>query len=295
MNINVCICTYKRPELIATLESLENQCLPEDVTVKIIIADNDEVDSARERVEHFALSSRYDIQYVHAPKHNISIARNACLDHVDCNWVAILDDDEVASESWLNDLVSCQKVSKVDVVFGPVIAQYPDTAPGWMQAGDYHSNKPVRRDGVVQTGHTCNMLMRWERNDVREQRFLLDKGRTGGEDTEFFFRLWRMGLKLEICEAALIYEPIQTNRLNFNWIKKRKFRSGQSYAYHSTDLSIISKLKLGVLSVVKVLYCLAMTLVKIANPNKYKFWLLRAYFHAGVMAGVLNLKEGELY
>ncbi len=293
--INVCICTYKRPEIIATLESIESQCLPKEVILKVIIADNDEVDSARERIKKYARSSQLEIEYVHAPKHNISIARNTALDHVDADWVAIIDDDEIASETWISDLIQCQESTQADVVFGPAIAQYPDSAPTWMKEGDYHSNRITKRSGIVQTGHTCNVLMRWGSDVMREQRFLPDKGRSGGEDTEFFFRLWRLGVKLELCESALVYEPIHPERLNIKWIKKRKIRSGQSYAYHSTALTLLSRLKLGFISVVKIIYCFMFMLFKFNKQSEQKFWYLRAYFHLGVLGGVLNLREDELY
>ena len=42
-----------------------------------------------------------DISYIHAPARNISIARNACVEAATGKWIAFIDDDELASENWL--------------------------------------------------------------------------------------------------------------------------------------------------------------------------------------------------
>ncbi len=298
IHIDICMCTYRRPEILHALQSLTCQYLPNNISIRVIVVDNDKTDSARELVENYAAASELKIRYIHAPKQNISIARNASLDHADVNvdWLAFIDDDEIASPDWLMNLVNCAEKTGADVIFGPAYAQYPNSTPNWIREGNYHSNIPISRNGVVQTGHTCNALVNWKREDFRKQRFLLEKGRSGGEDTEFFFRLWRMGAKMEICEDAVVYEPVGPERLNFNWIKKRKFRSGQSYAYHSTtDFTLLIRSRLGIVSVCKVLYCFVGALLKRGDETASKYWHLRAHFHRGVLAGVLNLSEKELY
>jgi len=298
MLINICICTYRRPDVLLTLDSLGRQLLGSNMHLRVIIADNDEVDSARELIQSYTINSSLDIYYVHAPKNNISLARNACLENADegADWLAFIDDDEVASPEWLGNLVTCAQQTGSDVVFGPVFAQYPDFAPAWMREGDYHSNIPERRNGIVQTGHTCNALVKWKHKDFRMQRFLLEKGRTGGEDTEFFFRFWRLGAKMEICTEAVVFESIAPERLSVDWIKKRKFRSGQSYAYHSVkNFAILSRFSLGIISVSKITYCFMFTVLSIGNESSYKYWQIRTHFHTGVLAGIFKLTEKELY
>lgn len=294
--INICLCTYRRPKLATTLESLSIQELPDNVIVSVIVADNDETDSARKIVEDYVASSQMDIKYVHSPKQNISIARNACLDNVDidADWIAFIDDDEVATPDWLANLLKHADETKADVVFGPVFAQYPKSVPSWIREGNYHSTIAIRRNGVVQTGHTGNTLMNWKRNDFHTQRFMLNRGCSGGEDTEYFFRLWRLGAKLEICENAIVLESVDPERLSFEWIKKRKFRSGQTYAYHGVE-NLISRLRLGTISACKVIYCYTYAAMKLADESENKFWRLRGNFHIGVLSGLCNVTEKKFY
>ena len=208
LTIDICVCTYRRPSIEDTLRSLDRQTLPDGVSARAIVIDNDETPSARDRVEAIAANLSMPVKYIHAPANNISIARNAGLDAATAQWIAFIDDDEVAEPDWLASLLQMARVNSLDAVFGPAIAVYPETAPNWMRQQDYHSNVPVRRGGVVQTGHTCNALMRASSPIVKGQRFLIEKGKTGGEDTEFFFRLWYAGAKFGISEAAIVHEAV---------------------------------------------------------------------------------------
>ncbi len=101
------------------------------------------------------------IEYIHAPAGNVALARNACLDHAHAPLIASIDDDEIADAHWLARLH--QGLQLLDVVFGPVQAQYAIDTPEWMRRGDFHSKVPVlRRDGRCDTGYTANVLLRRE-------------------------------------------------------------------------------------------------------------------------------------
>ena len=64
-----------------TLRSLGALETPPDATVRIVVADNDAVPSARTLVDALADELPFELLYVHCPASNISIARNACLDN----------------------------------------------------------------------------------------------------------------------------------------------------------------------------------------------------------------------
>ena len=124
-----------------------------------------------------------------------------------------------------------------------------------MRRQDYHSNKPERRNGVVQTGHTCNALLRWGGAPWQAERFDVARGRAGGEDTEFFFRLYHQGARFEICEQAVVREGVPPARLSFGWLARRKYRSGQSYAAVTRGLS--ARIVLALMAGAKVVICAA--------------------------------------
>ncbi len=295
-HVTVCICTFRRDSITAAVESVAAQELPEGASLSVVVADNDETPSARPIIEALDKANSVPVTYVHAPARNISIARNACLDHAIGEWAAFLDDDEYAPPDWLSDLLEAAQKDQLDVVFGAAKADYADDTPRWIKDRDYHSNIPERRNGEVQTGHTCNAMIRREHPLIKTERFRLDKGRTGGEDTEFFFRLWRKGVRLGISDTANVFEPVDPKRLNFNWIMTRKFRSGISYGRHSLDSdTLIARSKLLAVSAAKIAYSGLRALLQLPFQTNRNYWLFRAGFHSGVASSVFRVREQELY
>lgn len=291
MQVDILMCTFRRPAVVDALRSLDAQEVPGDVQLRIIVADNDETPSARDVVEAAAATMTTPVHYVHAPARNISIARNACLDAATGDWVAFIDDDETAPPAWISNLMA--QSDGVDAVFGPAIAQYGDDAPAWMAAQNVHSNIPERRGDTVETGHTCNALLRWRGAAWQDQRFDLARGKTGGEDTEFFFRIRQMGAQFAIAEDAIVTEDVAQSRMRTSWVLQRKYRMGQSYAAAAT--STAGRIKLGVLALAKMLFSAVMGILTLWSEEKRMFWLMRAALHLGVISGCLSLKQPEIY
>ena len=227
LQLTVCVCTYRRPQLRDTLASLAAQALPPGVTMRVVVADNDEQDGRRGEIEQWFSELGLDGQYVHAPKRNISIARNSCLDSARSRWVAFIDDDEVAPPDWLGNLLSSR--DNVECVFGVSRANYDGSgAPGWMVRGEFHSNIIRQRDGAA-NGYTCNVL--FDADFVRRHglRFREDLGQVGGEDTMFFREMEAAGARFGYNPEAVVHEDVPPSRANLRWLVNRQFRSGQNH------------------------------------------------------------------
>ena len=94
-DVDVCVCTFRRPSVARLLASLASQDLPAATHLRVIVADNDDIPSARETVMRAFADLGLEGVYLHAPARNISIARNACLNAARATLVAFIDDDEV--------------------------------------------------------------------------------------------------------------------------------------------------------------------------------------------------------
>ena len=165
----------------------------------------------------------YDVE----PRQNIALARNRALSHVRSRYFAFIDDDEAASETWLQSLVDCAARYQADVVFGPVLRALPDDAPAW--ASDCFRVDRLETGREVEFGGAGNVLLR---SDILRRvavRFDAAFGLTGGEDTDFFYRLHLSGCKLVWCDEALASEPVAPSRLTLQWVRRRGFRGGQTY------------------------------------------------------------------
>lgn len=293
-HIDICICTYRRPHLAKTLTSLSEIERPDGTVVQVRVADNDAEPSARPIIDTCATS--LPVAYVHAPARNISIARNACLDSSDAEFVAWLDDDEIVDKAWLRHLFETLMSKKYDAVFGPAIAVYPHDAPNHIANGDFHSNRPVERHGEVRTGHTCNALVDMRRVSTRALRFDVAKGRTGGEDTDYFHRLWKTGSQFGICDNAKVYEDVAQARLRPGWLMRRSFNAGHVFGELSRrDARLWALPKLILLALIKALYCLLRALASACFATSRLWWLRRCVMHLGVMAGLARITPKTQY
>lgn len=274
--IDICICTFRREAVVKAMHSVTAQAVGAGVVLRMIVADNDDTPSARSRV--MQAEGAVPVNYVHAPARNISIARNACLDAATGDCVAFLDDDETAPPGWIAAMLSCLQEAGADAVFGPARAIYPSGTPDWITRNDFLSNRPERRGDRIETGHTCNVLMR-----PTDLRFRTDLGRSGGEDTDFFFRMGQSGARFAICEGAEVYEAADPSRLRAGWLIERRFAEGRHYGASSPR----GREVLLAISMTKAVYSAIRALPHLARPPGLAFWLLRAVFHVGVGFGAL--------
>ncbi|RCS25645.1 glycosyltransferase family 2 protein [Phyllobacterium salinisoli] len=294
--IDIGVCTYRRRELEATLRSLARQVVPENCSIRIIIADNDVEPSARELVAQLAPSLPFELRYIHSPASNISIARNACLDASNGDFIAFIDDDETASEDWLAYLLAAALDGNADAVLGPVRASYGEEAPRWMSQGDFHSTFPVWVGGEIRTGYTCNVLLRRAAPCVAGRRFSLALGRSGGEDTQFFSELREAGGKIAYAPEAWVHEPVPAGRARFSWLAKRRFRVGQTHGRlicrKVTGLGLARQI---VLAAAKAFYSFAAALVTVLSATRRNRSLLRGIMHVGVISGLMGIREIQQY
>lgn len=284
--VDICICTFRRDSVADAIRSAAAQILPEGHDLRIVVADNDEVPSALARVK--SVETVVPLVYLHAPARNISVARNACLDAARDGWIAFLDDDETAPPDWLAKLLACAASEGADAVFGPSRAIYPAGTADWITVNDFHSNLPQRRGTAVETGHSCNTLFRSPPVSLRFDPAL---GRSGGEDTDFFFRLNRAGRKLAICEQAEVTETVSPRRLSLRWLAERRMAEGQHYATGSGK----PRPALVVGSLAKAAVSAACALPYAANRPKLAFWTMRTLFHLGVIRGAVRPSHRVAY
>jgi len=288
--VDVCVCTYRRPMLRECLEAI----LAQDVAApfRLIVADNAEEPQARELVESIA-AGPHEVVYVHAPAHNISIARNACLDAAKGEWVAFIDDDETPVAGWLAALLAEAKRGKWDAVLGPVNAVYPKGAPGWMKAGGFHSTRPVWVKGEILTGYTGNVLIRRAVIERTHIRFREEFGRTGGEDLDFFYRLRDWGARIGFAPDAVAYERVEEPRASLKWLMRRNFRAGQSHG--SRLLASGRRAKSLPAAGAKAAVCGVGAVLTAPLPRARNRFLTRAAMHAGVVARLAGRTEIETY
>jgi len=228
--IDICIATYKRPALLAELlSSLTKQSLEDGLTLRIIIIDNDVEKSALQIAKNFEHLFPENLVYFVEKQKGLSYVRNRAMQYIKSDFFAFLDDDETVEKFWLKKMYNTMIEKNADVVFGPVISIFPELAPEWARKNPCFNRKRKKTGDLVKTGATGNVLIRTKSLRFSNTFFDANYALTGGEDTEFFHKLYLLGKKLVWCNEGIAYEKVHLSRLTQKWILLRSFRKGQSF------------------------------------------------------------------
>ena len=289
--IEVCICTFRRESLSATLASLAGQDLPRGISLAVIVADNDHNDARRAGIEAAGRELGLALRYVHAPERNISIARNACLAAATRDWIAFIDDDEVARPDWLAQLIAARPGN--EIVFGVSQAGYPDPAtPRWIASGDFHSNRLAGNDPAW-NGYTANVLIDRRFAVAHALRFAEELGQTGGEDTLFFFDAREAGARFGYAPQAIVDEATPLARASLRWLALRRFRAGQIHHMLLRKQGDTGRGSLA--AVAKAGACLAAAVIALPRPARAAAHVLRGALHVGVVAAAMGFAPYREY
>ena len=228
-HICVCICTYKRPELLSKLlASLQHQVTEDLFTYSAVVVDNDILQSARDTVSALQKTSLIKIDYHMQPEQNIALTRNRAVDNACGNYIAFIDDDEFPVPEWLLNLYKTLIRYEVDAVLGPVRPHYPAETPAWLiksglcERPEYKTGTPMHWSST----RTGNVLLDRRMFEDPGNRFGKEYGRTGGEDIEFFRMMAGKGKKFVWCNEAPAYETVPPDRWDKKFYTQKSLRIG---------------------------------------------------------------------
>jgi glycosyltransferase involved in cell wall biosynthesis len=236
------VATFQRPVLLRSLlVSLRAQVFPRnpDLDVVLVVVDNDADAGARAIVDELRAEIPFPIEYEIEPTRGIPHARNCAVRRAleaGADFVAFIDDDEVASPTWLDELVSVQRKMHGDVVSGPSLPRYAEGVPKWVAAGRFFHYPRYRSGTRIHIAATNNVLI--------ARRLLADHpapfdpafGLSGMDDSHFFMRVRNEGARLFWADEALVEEFIPASKARVSWILQRAYRIGNGYVFCVRDL-----------------------------------------------------------
>lgn len=225
MNIAICIATFKRPKgLNRVLKSIQLLKLS-NITTKIIIVDNDIEKSAWDVVKNFTFS--LPIVYEVESQRGIPRVRNKLVKlSNDADFIAFIDDDEVAHTNWLYELVQVQYKYDADVITGPVTPKFESSPPQWALKGKFYERKKYKTGSIIQYPRTGNVLIRKSMLDLIEGPFDERLALIGGEDTLLFYKLQQINAKCVWANDAIVEEFLPESRVRILWLFQRAYRLG---------------------------------------------------------------------
>lgn len=279
MLISICMCVYKRASLEKTLATIVSQNLPPDYSLEIIVVDNDVEESGRvicDKIQN--TTSSVPIRYFVNGIRNLSDLRNSTMTYAEGDLFVFIDDDEWASsDDWLKQLLATMDDYQADMVFGVVKVHYPEGTPDWVIQGDMLGKDDFPHGKKLIKGATSNALMKahW----FREKGFKFDPyfGKSGGEDTDLFHRMYKAGAKLVYDAHALVEEVAETDRVNLEYILKMNTRIGQThYHYLWSKQHGLAWLGTGAFVLAQIAGYGLLTLVNLPfGKGRYMRWYLR--------------------
>lgn len=229
-HICVCVCTYKRPELLRrSLTALGAQETGGRFTYSIVVVDNDNLESARAIVSEIARTAPIAMSYDVEPRQNIALARNRALEQATGDFLAFIDDDEEPRADWLRRLIEAAQLYAADGVLGPVTPRFVSPPPDWVIRGRCFE-PPALATGTWLRWHQTrsgNVLLRRRSISDPQHRFRSEYG-FGGEDVDFFRRLMGGGQRFVWCREALVYESVPPERCSRRYLLRRALLRGRA-------------------------------------------------------------------
>jgi len=287
MHISVCICTYRRPELLKRLLKALNLLATKDLfSFSLVIADNDAQQSAKSLVRDFAASSSIDVTYCVEPRKSISFARNKALEFARGDAIAFIDDDEIPPEEWLFRLLKALSDYNVAGVFGPVRPHFDTPPPSWLIKGGF-CDRPEHQTGFVMPWGECrtgNVLIEKRIIEGLQPVFAPEFG-AGASDIDLFRRLMEAGHAFIWCNEAAVYEVVSPNRWTRSFMIKRALLRGRISWLHPEGRWF------GVLkSLVAVpAYGLALPFLQLLGHHFFMKYLVKLCDHGGKLLAIVGL------
>jgi glycosyltransferase involved in cell wall biosynthesis len=283
-HISVCICTFKRPALLANLlKGIIEQRTDGKFTFSVVVVDNDRLGSARESAEHFGGER---VKYVIEPEQSIALARNRAMANASGDFVACIDDDECPEKEWLLTLFEACVKYKAAGVLGPVKPAFETEPPTWVVKGKFY-DRPTHETGFVipwTEGRTGNVLFRRSILDGVEPVFR-PEFRSGGEDRNFFMRMIEAGHVFVWCDEAVAYESVPPVRCTRSFMLRRALLRGKMSLNHRSI-----GLKGVLISAAAVpIYSITLPFLLLSGQHHFMNFLIKICDHAGRLMAFLGI------
>lgn len=286
-HICVCVCTFKRPELLRRLlDHLLQQKTGDLFTFSIVVVDNDSSKSARKVVDEFVVASSIAVTYCVEPDQNIALARNRAIENSCGDFVAFIDDDEFPSRDWLWNLFKACHRYETSGVLGPVRPHFPQTSPAWMADGKF-SERPTYATGHIlhwQHSRTGNVLFRKEILTGEDPVFRVQFG-TGGEDVDFFERMMKKGCVFVWCNEAKVFEEVPPDRCTRRYYLRRALLRGKNtFEREGIRVGSIGKSLLAM-----IVYGCAFPFLLVTGQHRLMKYAIKFSDHAGKVLAFLGM------
>ena len=236
IEFSIIVSTHNRAALLTDcVDSLLTQTINKS-RFEIIIVDNNSNDNTEEIAKDF-VKNNSNIRYMQEKTVGYSATRNCGWKNASGNIVAYIDDDEIASPDWLENIEKAFQIEeKPDIVGGIYLIKYDKTPPDWFTESMGGTNKN-RQKGLLNQRKDCylaggNIAFKKEvlgnlngfSNDFNMKNGFLMMG----EDTDICQRAKNAGFKLFYDPDIKIYHRMNQNNYDIEIREQKAVKTGMT-------------------------------------------------------------------
>jgi len=297
--ITFIICTYNRARYLdETLNSLRENDFTNS-NCKLLVVDNNSSDETPAVVKKHRESLGKDgkaIHYIKETNQGLSYARNRGIQEATTPYVVFLDDDIVATNTFISAWQSFFiRYPEAIAAGGKIHVQFDDPRPNWMS----HFLLPLL--GYHDLGDTFKKYsgssypfggnMGFKKSIFKKiGLFHTDLGRKGeslnaGEEKELFRRLRERSVNIYYLPEAFIYHRVNSSRLTLDYIREQALGLGQSMRLRLENASSTIFFKNWIIEFGKLLssfplaavYLLSFQPAKAGMLFRFRWWIWKGY------------------
>lgn len=295
MRASVVICTYNRA--VDTVEAVHSVLAQEDINIEfeVLVIDNHSKDNTKELFQNSHWPN--NVRYIFEGQLGLSYARNRAIREAKGEFILFLDDDALASPSWIQEVINVFELDeqigcvggKIDPIWeGGKPEWIPDEIIGLYTLMDFSDHVIEMMPPYFPFGANVSF-----RKSVFEkiEPFREDLGRVGNnllssEESELISRI-REKYKIYYTPYGSVQHKISKSRLNKRWLLRRMYWQGIS------DATRYNKSSLGLLKhVVRIAQAGLLILLCINNVQKVMSQLVKISYRNGTIVGSFRNSRG---
>jgi glycosyltransferase involved in cell wall biosynthesis len=244
MDISIILCTFNRCEsLDNVLGCFSKMRFDQDTSWELLVVDNNSSDRTKIIVDQAIERGQKNIRYLFEGSQGKSFALNCGIAAAKGEIIAFTDDDVAVHPHWVAELKKIFSEFDCMGAGGRIIPTFRNNPPSWLRVDVPYPfmNVLVSFDfgkkpcALKQTPFGANMAFRKNAFD-RYGLFRTDLGPTKenifrrGEDSEFSARLLAAGETVMYAPEAIVYHPVEEERMKKGYFKAWYFNAGRCTA-----------------------------------------------------------------
>jgi glycosyltransferase involved in cell wall biosynthesis len=233
MKIDVIIPTYESDSLLfECLSSIQNQTLSFD-DFKVTIVLNGDEEPYYSNIKTILDSFNFNVSLFYTEEKGVSNARNLGLDNTNYSYVVFVDDDDILTENYLEQLLL--KAEPNSIIVSNVLGFYDNlnnTQKDYLSFNCSFKSTNLVKYRKYFSNSCCKLI---PRNIIEDNRF--DLSLYKGEDALFMFSLSHRVSVIISTEPNVIYfrriRPFSASRRKYSILKEISIGFKQQYRYTS--------------------------------------------------------------